>query len=201
MDYNKEGNNELLQEEVNTLKQQVQNLLQLLQVQTQPSHQSSLDEEITIIFNMHGTMRVNFPTWKLKLTEFGEKVIITKAQLQELVNNKRSYFKKEYILLDSQHIKLAEALKIPVYDSNSQKFIKPEDIDKLKTMSVSQLEQYYMQLSNPMKKTLINYCYDKCCSEDTDFYNVDKMNLFNRLSNSRIFDNLIASCTRKNGNY
>lgn len=201
MSNNEKGNNENLQEEVNALREQVSNLMQLLNMQAHNNCQSSLDEEVTIICNMHGAIRVNFATWSLQLTEFGEKVIITKAQLQELVNNKRGYFKKQYILLDSQHIKLAESLKIPVYDSNSQKFIKPEDITKFSKMSVSQMEQYYEQLSSPMKKTFINYCYDKCCSGDADFYNADKMNLFNRLSQSRIFDNLIASYTRTNSGY
>ena len=65
----------------------------------------SLDQEVTIIFNMlSGSVRAIFPTWKLYLSEFGEKTVITKSQLQELVNNHRSWFKKEYILLDSKHM-------------------------------------------------------------------------------------------------
>ena len=59
----------------------------------------SIGEDATAVFNMlSGSVRAIFPTWKLYLSEFGEKTIITKSQLQELVNNHRSWFKKEYIL-------------------------------------------------------------------------------------------------------
>ena len=182
-----------LQEEINNLREQVGSLVQLLQMQ-QTTSTSSLEEEVVIICNMHGSIRVTFPTWNLQLTEFGEKMTITKAQLQELVNTKRSYFKKQYILVDAKYLKIAESLRIPVYDSHSKKFIKPEDLESFATMSTFEIEQYYNNLSKKKKKTFVNYFYDKCCAGEPGFYTVDTMNTLNRLTKSRIFDNLITSC-------
>ena len=52
----------------------------------------SLDDEVTIIFNMlGGTLRAEFPTWKLVLTDFGQRYVITRRQFQELLNTKRSF--------------------------------------------------------------------------------------------------------------
>lgn len=195
-----ENEKEAMQQEINALRDQVSSLLQLFNNQSAKTS-TSLDEEVTIIFNMCGALRVSFPSWSLKLTEFGERVVITKAQLQELVNNKRGYFKKQYILLDSKHVKLAELLRVSVYDSSSGKFIHPEDIDKFATMSTHEIEAYYESLSDPMKQTFVNYFYDKCCACAPGFYTAEVMNTLNRLTKSRIFDNLIASCTRNTINY
>ena len=69
---------------------------------------STLDDEITIICAMMGgSVRGEFPTWKLSLTRYGQKYTLTRRQFQELVNTKRAWFRKQYIVLDPKHIDLA----------------------------------------------------------------------------------------------
>ena len=204
------GNVEIMTEEqkrIKNLEDQIAQLTSMLLAQQQSYvtpvqlATGSLDQEVTIIFNMlSGSVRAIFPTWKLYLSEFGEKTVITKSQLQELVNNHRSWFKKEYILLDSKHMDLGENLRIPVYNPDSKKFIKPEDIEKFATMDIYSLEDYYKGLSDVMKNSLENYLFNKCCSKDRNFYNVEKMNTFNRMTKSHLFDNLIMTCTSEYGN-
>ena len=51
---------------------------------------------------------------------------------------------------------LGETLRIPVYNPDSKKFIKPEDIEKFATMDIYSLEDYYKGLSDVMKNSLEN---------------------------------------------
>ena len=197
---------------IKALEDQIAKLTQMLTMQqsvmsqmSQPLqpviHTSSgLDEEVAIIFNMvAGSVRAIFPSWKLSLNEFGEKTVITKAQLQELVNNHRSWFKKEYILLDGKHLDLAQSMRIPVYNPESKEYVKPEDLDRLSTMDAYDIESYYKNLSDNMQKSLTNYLFNKCCQKDRNFYDVNKMNIFNHMTKSRLFDNLIMTCSSEYG--
>ena len=67
-------------------------------------------------------------------------------------------------------------------------------------MDIYSLEDYYKGLSDVMKNSLENYLFNKCCSKDRNFYNVEKMNTFNRMTKSHLFDNLIMTCTSEYGN-
>ena len=175
---NNQKGNENTDLRIQALEDQIQRLMGIIESQQSEMlmskrnnavKTSTLDEEVTIIFNMFGSLRVNFATWSLVLKQFGQRVIITKKQLQELVNNKRGYFDKQFILLDAKHIDLAEDLQVSVFDSSSKKFIQPQDIAKIATMSVYETEEYYNNLSVPMKTTFINYCFNKCCEGDRNF--------------------------------
>lgn len=156
---------------------------------TKPSN-----DEVTIIFNTHGKLRTVFPTWTLSMSTFGQRLTLTKQQFQELANNHRKYFDRQYILLDSKHMDLAQNLHVPIYDATSKKFIKPEDLDKIGKLSVRELEEYYDNLSEPMQRTFIGYFMSRCNEKDPDFYNVDKMSLMNSLTKGNLFDYLIKLC-------
>ena len=160
------------------------------------SHKTStLDDEITIICAMiGGSIRGEFPTWKLSLTRYGQKYTLTRRQFQELVNTKRAWFRKQYIVLDPKHIDLAIENDIPVMDISSNVFINPKDIAKFGDMSDAEIKAYYDKLSDPMKKSFVNYFFNKCCEKDPKFYTVAKMNTVNMLIGGTLFDNLISVC-------
>ena len=160
------------------------------------SHKAStLDDEITIICAMiGGSVRGEFPTWKLSLTRYGQKYTLTRRQFQELVNTKRSWFRKQYIVLDPKHIDLAEENDISVMDLSSNAFINPKDIATFGDMSDAEIKTYYEKLSAPMKKSFANYFFNKCCEKDPKFYTVAKMNTVNMLIGGTLFDNLISVC-------
>ena len=160
------------------------------------SHKTStLDDEVTIICAMiGGSIRGEFPTWKLSLTRYGQKYTLTRRQFQELVNTKRAWFRKQYIVLDPKHIDLAIENDIPVMDISSNVFINPKDIAKFGDMSDAEIKTYYDKLSDPMKKSFVNYFFNKCCEKDPKFYTVAKMNTVNMLIGGTLFDNLISVC-------
>jgi hypothetical protein len=160
------------------------------------AHKSStLDDEITIICAMiGGSVRGEFPTWKLSLTRYGQKYTLTRRQFQELVNTKRAWFRKQYIVLDPKHIDLAIENDISIMDTASNAFINPKDIATFGNMSDVEIKEYYNKLSEPMKKSFINYFFNKCCEKDPKFYTVAKMNTVNMLIGGTLFDNLISVC-------
>jgi hypothetical protein len=156
---------------------------------------STLEDEITIICAMiGGSVRGEFPTWKLSLTRYGQKYTLTRRQFQELVNTKRAWFRKQYIVLDPKHIDLAEENDIAVMDLSSNEFINPKDIATFGDMSDTEIKAYYDKLSAPMKKSFANYFFNKCCEKDPKFYTVAKMNTINMLIGGTLFDNLISVC-------
>lgn len=156
---------------------------------------STLDDEITIICAMMGgSVRGEFPTWKLSLTRYGQKYTLTRRQFQELVNTKRAWFRKQYIVLDPKHIDLAAENDIAIMDLNSNEFINPKDIATFGDMSDAEIKTYYEKLSTPMKKSFANYFFNKCCEKDPKFYTVAKMNTVNMLIGGTLFDNLISVC-------
>lgn len=156
---------------------------------------STLDDEITIICAMiGGSVRGEFPTWKLSLTRYGQKYTITRRQFQELVNTKRAWFRKQYIVLDPKHLDLAIENDISIMDTNSKAFINPKDIATFGDMSDVEIKAYYEKLSDPMKKSFANYFFNKCCEKDPKFYTVAKMNTVNMLIGGTLFDNLISVC-------
>ena len=160
------------------------------------SHKTStLDDEITIICAMiGGSVRGEFPTWKLSLTRYGQKYTLTRRQFQELVNTNRAWFRKQYIVLDPKHIDLALENDISVMDTTSNAFINPKDIATFGDMSDVEIKAYYDKLSDPMKRSFANYFFNKCCEKDPKFYTVAKMNTINMLIGGTLFDNLISVC-------
>ena len=156
---------------------------------------STLDDEITIICAMiGGSVRGKFPTWELSLTRYGQKYTLTRRQFQELVNTRRAWFRKQYIVLDPKHIDLAIENDISVMDTSSNAFINPKDIATFGDMSDVEIKAYYDKLSDPMKKSFVNYFFNKCCEKDPKFYTVAKMNTVNMLIGGTLFDNLISVC-------
>ena len=155
----------------------------------------TLDDEITIICAMiGGSVRGKFPTWELSLTRYGQKYTLTRRQFQELVNTRRAWFRKQYIVLDAKHIDLAIENDISVMDISSKAFINPKDIATFGDMSDVEIKTYYDKLSDPMKKSFVNYFFNKCCEKDPKFYTVAKMNTVNMLIGGTLFDNLISVC-------
>ena len=158
-------------------------------------HTPTLDDEVTIVCAMiGGSVRGKFPTWELSLTRYGQKYTLTRRQFQELVNTRRAWFRKQYIVLDPKHIDLAIENDISVMDINSKEFINPKDIATFGNMSDAEITAYYNKLSVSMKKSFVNYFFNKCCEKDPQFYTVAKMNTLNMLIGGTLFDNLISVC-------
>ena len=186
-----------LQNKIDSLERELNNAKSQSEINAMYSTKS-LNDEVTIIFNALGsTLRAEFPTWKLSLTKFGQRHTMTKGQFQELLNNKRAYFRKQYIVLDSKHLDLAKENDIAVMDYASKQFIQPQDVDRFGTMNEQEIKDYYDSLSEPMKKSFVTYFFNKCCEKDPQFYTHSKMNTVNVLIGGRLFDNLISVCSNQ----
>lgn len=157
----------------------------------------TINDEVVLVCNLIGTLKAKFPTWTLSMSRFGQRVSITKHQFQELVNNHRKYFDKEYILVDPKYMNIAAELDVPVYNPDSKDVIHPADLKKIGKMSGAQLEEYYLNLSQPMQRMFINYFMGKCYEYDPDYFTVEKMGLLNTLTKSNLFEYLIKLCSSK----
>jgi hypothetical protein len=188
-----------MQEEIEQLKKEKSNntnsndlskdLISLLNSNSLKNN--SIDEEVTIIFNLHGTARVIFPTWTLDLKEFGEERVLSKQQFQDLIGKKRSYFSKEYIVLHEKHMDLAQKYKITVYSQNSNLFMKSIDLDRFGDMDIYEIESYYNKLSENSKKHFLGYFMKKCYERDEKFFDTTKMQALNKISKSNTFEFLL----------
>lgn len=176
-----------LQSQIDTLKaENVSNDLK--------KNNRSLNDEITIVCTTFNEIQANFPTWRFMLSKYGQKYTITRGQFQELYNTKYSWFKKRYIALDSKHMDYAIELDCPVYSEGENGTISPADIKNFANLRGVKLEEYYNNLSKPMKLSFASYFMQKCYEKDPDFYDIDKMNTMNHLTGGRLFDNLILAC-------
>ena len=85
-------------------------------------------------------------------------------------------------------------LDCPVYSEGENGTISPADIKNFANLRGVKLEEYYNNLSKPMKVSFASYFMQKCYEKDPDFYDIDKMNTMNHLTEGRLFDNLILAC-------
>lgn len=155
------------------------------------------DDLITLISNTDAEVDIPFNTWRLRFSKIGQKAKVTEAQFNELLNVHRFYLDSEFFLLDSSHIDLAKDLRLPVMDE-SGKYIKPEDLDKVATMTADQLKDYYDQLSFATQRNFASYYLHECNIKRPGFYDYDKMQMMNTLTKGHLFDMMISIYVNEN---
>ena len=155
------------------------------------------DDLITLISNTDAEVDIPFNTWRLRFSKIGQKAKVTEAQFNELLNVHRFYLDSEFFLLDSAHIDLAKDLRLPVMDE-SGKYIKPEDLDKVATMTADQLKAYYDQLSFATQRNFTSYYLHECNVKKPGFYDYDKMQMMNTLTKGHLFDMMISIYVNEN---
>lgn len=164
------------------------------QVIVQETRIPTRDDEITIVNTQFGDISYKFSTWSFRMSKYGQKHTISRRQFQELYNNKQHWFERNKLALDSKHMEYAEEIGCPIFDPSKKGVINPKDFPRFAEMTESEIEKYYGELSKDMQKSFASYFMSKCYEKDPDFYTVGKMNVMNRLTGGRLFDNLILAC-------
>jgi hypothetical protein len=154
------------------------------------------DREVTIIHNreMMGGLAtvIELSNLTIQFHKLGEQRVLTWQQFEECVSRCRSLFDSEIILLEAGQEDLVEKYDIPSINRNSKYVMTKNKLTELKNMDVHELEDFFVGLTSYDKKSVLSYWMGKCYEKDPIFYDRYKLELFNRLSNSGIFDNLIA---------
>lgn len=154
------------------------------------------DREVIIIHNreMMGGLAtvVELSNLTIQFHKLGEQRVLTWQQFEECVSKCRSLFDNEIILLESGQEDLVEKYDIPSMNRNSEYIMTKSKLIELGNMDVHALEDFFNGLTSYDKKSVLSYWMGKCYEKDPSFYDRYKLELFNRLSNSGIFDNLIA---------
>ena len=159
-----------------------------------------MDREVTIVHNaeMFGGMStyITLSTMTIKFTRLGEERVLSWQQFEELCNKYRKFIDRGLIKVAPQYHYLCDKYQIGCYDIEGKKTLTSEVINRLPDMTNEELEACYNDLYDTDKTILLNYwlgqCYARPENKDKRFYNRYKIELLNRLSNSAVFDNIIA---------
>lgn len=158
------------------------------------------DKEVTIVHGaeMLGGMStyIKLSTMTINFTRLGEERTLSWQQFEELCNTYRKFIDRGLIKVAPAYRELCVPYQIECYEDGSSQTLTTETLAKLPTMSEKELEECYNGLGETDRTVLLNYwlgqCYARPENKDKRFYNRYKIELLNRLSNSSIFDNIIA---------
>ena len=158
------------------------------------------DREVTIVHavEMFGGMStyIKLSTMTINFTRLGEERTLSWQQFEELCNTYRKFIDRGLIKVTPADRDLCNTYQIGCYENGSPKTLTPVTLAALPDMSEKELEACYNALDETDKNILLNYwlgqCYARPESRDRRFYNRYKIELLNHLSNSAIFDNILA---------
>lgn len=153
------------------------------------------EREVAIVHNreLAGglTTHIHLSTVDIDFTHVGEERLLTWQQFEECVSKYRSFFKSEIILVSDEYADVAVKYNVPcVHRSDANHVLTHNDIMKLGTMSVPELEKLIGSLGDADKDTVFNYWLGKCYTKEPSFYDRYKMDTLNRLSNGS-FTNIL----------
>lgn len=159
-----------------------------------------MDREVTIVHNaeMFGGMStyIKLSTMTINFTRLGEQRVLSWQQFEELCNKYRKFIDRGLIKVAPEYRYLCDTYQIGCYDIEGKKTLTSDVINRLPDMTNEELEACYNGLYDTDKTILLNYwlgqCYARPENKDKRFYNRYKIELLNRLSNSAVFDNIIA---------
>lgn len=159
-----------------------------------------MDREVTIVHNaeMLGGMStyIKLSTMTIDFRKLGEQRVLSWQQFEELCNRYRKFIDRGLIKVTPEYRYLCDTYKIGCYDVDGKKTLTSDILNRLPDMSHEELEVCYNDLYDTDKNILLNYwmgqCYARPENRDKRFYDRYKVELLNRLSNSSVFDNILA---------
>lgn len=159
-----------------------------------------MDREVTIVHNaeMFGGMStyIKLSTMTIDFRKLGEQRVLSWQQFEELCNRYRKFIDRGLIKVTPEYRYLCDTYQIGCYDVEGKKTLTSDILNKLPDMSNEELETCYNNLYDTDKNILLNYwlgqCYARPENKDKRFYNRYKIELLNRLSQSSVFDNILA---------
>jgi hypothetical protein len=200
----KEQTEEALEGENNTVETSSTNAIEVANDRTDRLLETlvnrKMDREVTIVHNaeMFGGMStyIKLSTMTIDFRKMGEQRVLSWQQFEELCNRYRKFIDRGLIKVTPEYRYLCDTYQIGCYDVDGKKTLTSDILNKLPDMTNEQLETCYNDLYDTDKNILLNYwlgqCYARPENRDKRFYNRYKIELLNRLSNSSVFDNILA---------
>ena len=200
----KEQTEEALEGENNTVENLSTNAIEVANDRTDKLLETlvnrKMDREVTIVHNaeMFGGMStyIKLSTMTIDFRKMGEQRVLSWQQFEELCNRYRKFIDRGLIKVTPEYRYLCDTYQIGCYDVDGKKTLTSDILNKLPDMTNEQLETCYNDLYDTDKNILLNYwlgqCYARPENRDKRFYNRYKIELLNRLSNSSVFDNILA---------
>lgn len=153
------------------------------------------DKEVTIVHNREMTggtsTHLKLGALEVDLRTMGETRTLTWGQFEQCASKYRKFFQREIILVADENRDVAEKYNLPCVKRNGVTLIR-SDLDKLPSMSTSELEKLYNSLTQNDKDFLISYWMGKCYSREAGFYDRYKIEFLNHLNGKHAFDNVLA---------
>lgn len=200
----KEQTEEALEGENNTVETSSTNAIEVANDRTDRLLETlvnrKMDREVTIVHNaeMFGGMStyIKLSTMTIDFRKMGEQRVLSWQQFEELCNRYRKFIDRGLIKVTPEYRYLCDTYQIGCYDVDGKKTLTSDILNKLPDMTNEQLETCYNDLYDTDKNILLNYwlgqCYARPENKDKRFYDRYKIELLNRLSNSSVFDNILA---------
>lgn len=162
---------------------------------------SRSNREVTIVHNaelLGGLVTVmTLSGVDITLSKLGEQRSLSWAQFEEMCSKYRGFLDRGIIQLPPAHRDLCDKYQIQCFETKDGNIkLTLSDLQTIGDLSTEELENFFVRLSKADKHTLLDYWLGKCYARpeerDTRFYNRYKLELLNRVSESFVFDNIIA---------
>ena len=133
----------------------------------------------------------------ISFSHVGETRVLSCQQFEELCSKYRGFIDEGIIKISPKNRDLCHDYHIQCYeDEDTTKVLTPEILAKLPNMTNEELASTYNSLDASDQKVMLNYwlgqCYARPEERDKRFYDRYKLEFLNNLSNSFVFDNIIA---------
>lgn len=144
----------------------------------------SLDDEITLVHLKERapglTTHIELSNLTIDMAAFGEERTLDRRQAEELAGKYRKFFDKGVIAFGAGSENLAGKFGLKTVSDYS--YISKDFVSKLGTLSLIELENLYNKLSDGHKQFVIEYFKRKIIEKDSNFNDVHKIEMLNRIS-------------------
>lgn len=154
------------------------------------------DKEVVIIHNRELvgglSTAIQLTGLTINFHTLGEQRVLNWQQFEECVSKYRKWFDKEIILLAPEYTDIAERYNVSCLKRGSKAVVTKADLMNLYKKNERELEDYMNTLTESDQEFICSYWLGKCYSNDSKYLNRSKIELLNRISGKRIFDNLLT---------
>ena len=154
------------------------------------------DKEVVIIHNRELvgglSTAIQLTGLTINFHTLGEQRVLNWQQFEECVSKYRKWFDKEIILLAPEYTDIAERYNVSCLKRGNKTVVTKADLMNLYKKNERELEDYMNTLTESDQEFICSYWLGKCYSNDSKYLNRSKIELLNRISGKRIFDNLLT---------
>lgn len=192
------------QKRIAGLEAQIQQLVQLMSAQQQSAAaapvaaSSKIYSEATLVHLVDRApglrTHIELSNLTIDLTTFGEERTLTLQQFEECVGKYRRWFDAGIIAPGADAGDLAKRYGLKV---SNQFGISKSTLQRLRSMSYTELEEFYNKLGDGHKSFIIEYWKRCVIAKDSAFTDIHKIEILNRVSGGAMEGTLLDMRTEK----